>query len=59
MAKPISDKDAENVTKKDFVVEKVDLGVASRHADAKNLESSNKMMLSRTGKDEKDKQELK
>lgn len=59
MAKPISDKDPENATKKDFSIEKIDLGTASRATDTKHLESSNKRMLSRTWKDEKDKRELK
>lgn len=59
MAKPISDKDPENATEKDFTIEKIELGTTSRVADAKHLESSTKRMLSRTWKDEKDKRELK
>lgn len=59
VARPILDKDPENATEQDFVVEKVDLGTASRAADAKHLESSAKTMLSRTWKDEKNKWELK
>lgn len=59
IAKPISDKGPENATEKDFVVDKIDLGVASRVVDAKHLESSTKRMICRTWKDEKDKRELK
>lgn len=59
VAKPISDRDLEKSTENDFTVEKINLGVASRAVDAKHLESYKKRMLSRTWKDEKDKQELK
>lgn len=59
VAKPISDKDLENATIKDFVVQKINLGVASRAVDAKHLKFSTKRMISKTWKDEKDKRELK
>lgn len=59
MARPPIDKDAKNITEKDFVFEKIDLGVTSRAVYAKHLETSTKIILTRTWKDEKDKNEMK
>lgn len=59
IAKPIPGKDVDKSTEEDFIVEKIDLGVASRAVDVKHLELSTKRIISRTWKDEKDKRELK
>lgn len=49
VARPLIDKD----------VEKIDLGVTSWVVDAKHLETSTKRVLTRTWKDEKDKNKMK
>lgn len=59
VTRPPIDKDVENITEKDFVIEKIDLGVTSRATDAKNLETSTKRILTKTWKDEKDKNDMK
>lgn len=59
MAKPILGTNLDKATEDDFIVEKIDLGVASRAVDIKHLESSTKRMISRSWKDEKDKKEPK
>lgn len=59
IAKPIPGRDSDKATEDDFIVKKIDLGVASRAVDVKHLESSTKRMISRSWKDEKDKKELK
>lgn len=59
VARPPTDKDAENITKKNFVIEIIDLGMTSQGADAKHLETYTKRILTRTCKDEKDKNEMK
>lgn len=48
VARPPADKETENATEKDFIIEKIDLGTTSRVADVKHLESSTKRILTMT-----------
>lgn len=59
VAYPLTDKEVEDPTIKDFTIEKVNLGATSRVVDVRHLEASTKKIITRTLKDEKDKKELK
>lgn len=59
IARPDTDEVIANSTAKDFTVEKLNLGVGTRAADAYHLETSTKKILNRTWKDERDKHEMK
>lgn len=59
IARPLTYEKTEDPTVRDFTVEKVNIGTASRATDVLHLEASTKKIITRTWKDEKDKKELK
>lgn len=56
IAKPIPGKDEDKATEEDFIVEKIDLGVASHAVNVRHFQSSTKRIISRMWKDEKTKE---